>query len=212
MAPEDSFPVESAPCNNYLPVPDCRPGNRLTILAGIFFAQVPKSCKQLQFTGLPCELLSMMVLPEPIFTTVYSVSLCKKDAKVLCLFLPWGWGREEGGVSLIPSKICSWGEKPVPENRGKNFYSWFKVKWSHSVVSHSLRPHGLQPLRLLHPWDFPSKSTGVGCHFLLQGIFPTQGLNRGLPHCRQTLYPLSHEGSPSWFKVYHKTEGTCFFI
>ena len=133
MAPEDSFPVESAPCNNYLPVPDCRPGNRLTILAGIFFAQVPKSCKQLQFTGLPCELLSMMVLPEPIFTTVYSVSLCKKDAKVLWLFLPWGWGREEGGVSLIPSKICSWGEKPVPENRGKNFYSWFKVKWSHSV-------------------------------------------------------------------------------
>ena len=37
---------------------------------------------------------------------------------------------------------------------------------------------------------------GVGCHFLLQGIFPTQGLNLGLPHCRQTLYPLSHQGSP----------------
>ena len=51
--------------------------------------------------------------------------------------------------------------------------------------------------RLLHPWDFPGKSTGVGCHFLLQGIFPTQGLNPGLPHCRQTLYPLSHQGSPS---------------
>ena len=38
----------------------------------------------------------------------------------------------------------------------------------------SLRPHGLQPTRLLCPWDFPSKDTGVGCHFLLQGIFPTQ--------------------------------------
>jgi len=36
----------------------------------------------------------------------------------------------------------------------------------------------------------------VGCHFLLQGIFLTQGLNPGLPHCRQTLYPLSHQGSP----------------
>ena len=36
----------------------------------------------------------------------------------------------------------------------------------------------------LPPWDFPGKSTGVGCHFLLQGIFPTQGLNPGLPHCR----------------------------
>ena len=43
---------------------------------------------------------------------------------------------------------------------------------------------------------FPGKSTGVGCLFLLQGIFPTQGSNPGLPHCRQTLYPLSHQGSP----------------
>ena len=43
-----------------------------------------------------------------------------------------------------------------------------KWKWSHSVVSDSSRPHGLQPTRLLHPWDFPSKSTGVGCHCLLQ--------------------------------------------
>ena len=42
---------------------------------------------------------------------------------------------------------------------------------------------------------FPGNSTGVGCHFLLQGIFPTQGLNPGLPHCRQTLYRLSHQGS-----------------
>ena len=45
---------------------------------------------------------------------------------------------------------------------------WSEVKWSRSVVSDSLRPHGLQPTRLLHPWDFPGKSTGVGCHFLLQ--------------------------------------------
>ena len=49
--------------------------------------------------------------------------------------------------------------------------------------------------RLLRPWDFPGQNTGVGCHFLLQGIFPTHGWNLGLPHCRQTLYPLSHQGS-----------------
>ena len=42
-----------------------------------------------------------------------------------------------------------------------------KWKWSHSVVSDSLWPHGLQPTRLLSPWDFPGKSTGVGCHCLL---------------------------------------------
>ena len=54
-------------------------------------------------------------------------------------------------------------------------------------MSEFLPPHGLQPIRLLHPWDFPGKSTGVDCHFLLQGIFPTQGLNPSLPHCRQRL-------------------------
>ena len=165
-------------------------------------------------------------------------------------------------------------------------------KWSHSVVSDSLQPHGLQPTRLLCPWDFPGKSTGVGCHCLLllssklditslqttsrlwtflcyalclpwtslvaqmvknlpamretwvqslgwedplqkgkathsrvdviiidtphwtfiwnfagqntgvgslsllQGIFPTQGSNPGLPHCRRVLYQLSHKRSP----------------
>ena len=42
------------------------------------------------------------------------------------------------------------------------------------------------------PWDFPGKSTGVSCHFLLQRIFPTQVSNLGLLHCRQTLYQLSH--------------------
>ena len=49
--------------------------------------------------------------------------------------------------------------------------------------------------RLLRPWDFPGKSTEVGCHFLLQGIIPTQGPNPGLQHCRQMLYHLSHQGS-----------------
>ena len=44
--------------------------------------------------------------------------------------------------------------------------------------------------------DSPGKNTGVGCHALLQGIFPTQGSNPGLPHCRRILYQLSHQGSP----------------
>ena len=48
-----------------------------------------------------------------------------------------------------------------------NTWKW-KWKWSHSVVSDSSWPHGLQPTRLLRPWDFPGKSTGVGCHCLLQ--------------------------------------------
>ena len=68
-------------------------------------------------------------------------------------------------------------------------------KWSCSVVSDSLWPNELLPARLLCPWDFPGKNTRVGCHFLLQGIIPTQGSNPGLLHCRQTPYWLSHEGS-----------------
>ena len=72
-----------------------------------------------------------------------------------------------------------------------------KVK-SLSRVSNSLQPHGLQPTRLLCPWDSPGKNTGVGCHFLLQGIFPTQGSNPVSCIAGQTLYRLSHQGSPKF--------------
>ena len=65
-----------------------------------------------------------------------------------------------------------------------------------SVVSDSLQPYGLQPTRLLCPWDFQGKNTRVGCHFLLQGIFPTQGSNPGLLLCRQILYQLSYRELP----------------
>ena len=58
-------------------------------------------------------------------------------------------------------------------------------------VVDSLRPH-----RLYSPWNSPGQNTGVGSLSLLQGIFPTQGLNPGLPHSRQILYQLSHRGSP----------------
>ena len=53
--------------------------------------------------------------------------------------------------------------------------------------------------------------TGVDCHFLLQGIFKTQGLNPGLPHCRQMLYHLSHQGSCralEWHTI-HDVDGIC---
>ena len=46
-------------------------------------------------------------------------------------------------------------------------------------------------------WDSPGKNTGVCCQTLLQGIFPTQGSSPGLPHSRQILYCLSHQGSPA---------------
>ena len=54
----------------------------------------------------------------------------------------------------------------------------------------------LWPLGLYTLWNSPGQNTGVDSHSFLQGIFPTQGLNPGLPHCRQILYQLSHQGSP----------------
>ena len=62
---------------------------------------------------------------------------------------------------------------------------------SRSVVSDSLQTHGPYS-----PWNSPGQNTGVGSLFLLQGIFPTQGLNPGFPCFRQILYQLSHKGSP----------------
>ena len=71
--------------------------------------------------------------------------------------------------------------------------TWISLKWSEScsIVSDSLWPHGLDS-----PWNSPGQNTGVGSLSLLQGIFPTQGSNPGLPHCRQILYQLSCKGSP----------------
>ena len=71
------------------------------------------------------------------------------------------------------------------------------LKWSesHSAGSDSSWPHGLYRTSWT-PWNSPGQNTGVGNLSLLQGIFPTQGSNPGLPHCRQILYQLSHKGSP----------------
>ena len=66
------------------------------------------------------------------------------------------------------------------------------MKWSESrsVTSDSLQLHGLYS-----PWNSSGQNTGVGSHFLHQGLFPTQGSNPDLLHCRQILYQLSYKGS-----------------
>ena len=92
--------------------------------------------------------------------------------------------------------------------------SWFTYCWSlawrilnitllacesesenHSVVSNSLWLHGLHG-----PWNSPGQNTGLGSLSLLQGIFPTQGLNPGPPHCRQILYQLSPTMQETWVR------------
>ena len=72
-------------------------------------------------------------------------------------------GSPPGPPSLGFSRREHWSGLPFPSPMHESE----KWKWSRSVMSHSSRSHGLQPTRLLRPWDFPGKSTGVGCHCLL---------------------------------------------
>ena len=76
------------------------------------------------------------------------------------------------------------------------FLWWARLKVKSEVVTQSCLTL-CNPMDYSPPgsWDFPGKDTGVGCHFLLQGIFPTQGSNLGLLHCRQILYCPSHQGT-----------------
>ena len=82
---------------------------------------------------------------------------------------------------------------PRRENDNK-ISSSYSSSVSRSAVSDSLQPHEVQPSRLLHPWDSPSKNTGVDCHFLLQGIFLIQGSNPSLLHCWQIFLPSELQG------------------
>ena len=86
------------------------------------------------------------------------------------------WPRDQTWVSCIA---------------GRFFTIWATSSEICSVVSDSLWPHGLYS-----PWNSPGQNTGVGSLSLLQGIFPTQGSNPGLPHCRRILYQINHQGSP----------------
>ena len=104
------------------------------------------------------------------------------------------------------------------------------LKWGHKLIASM--PHGVRlvvrvaqscptlcdptdPASLLCPWDFPGKNTGVDCHSLLQRIFLTQELNRGLLHCRRTLNPVSYrEDLGLWLGPNNKNlwlcSGLCF--
>ena len=78
------------------------------------------------------------------------------------------------------------------------WWKWLSASSSFADSNTSFPSSGLEPARLLlHPWDFPGKDTAVGCHSLLQGIFPTQGSNPELLHCRRIPYSLNHQVSLS---------------
>ena len=72
--------------------------------------------------------------------------------------------------------------------------------------------HGQWPAWPFCPWDFPGKNTGMGCHTLLQGIFPTQELNPGVWHWRLILYSLSHQGSSGSINWFFSFLGSFLFL
>ena len=113
------------------------------------------------------------------------------------IILSWKipWTEEHGGLQSIGSQRVrhNWVHASLlyPSDSTSRYLSGKnqKVKWSEScsVMSDSLWPHGLYS-----PRNSPGQNTGVDSCSLLQGIFPTQGSNPGLPHCRRILYQLSN--------------------
>ena len=101
-------------------------------------------------------------------------------SRVWLFAIPWTVACQVPPSTGFSRQEC-WSGLPFP----------FPKSESCSVLSNSLWPHGLDS-----PWNSPGQNTGVGRLSLLQGIFPTQGLNPGLPHCRRILYQLSRQGSP----------------
>ena len=83
-----------------------------------------------------------------------------------------------------------------------------KWKWSRSVMSNPQRPHGLQPSRLLHLWDFPGKSTGVGCHCLLRlwflpTIFFCSRMLSSMPYHMPLQSSLGYDMAAFLLRGYH---------
>ena len=125
-----------------------------------------------------------------------------QPARLLC---PWNSpGKNTGLGCLFLLQEIFWMQGM---NLGLLHRRWIFTNWATILVLGTIVLCLVSRVQLCDPMDYsqsgssdhgdsPGKNTGVGCHALLQGIFPTQGLNLGLLNCRQILYCLSHQGSP----------------
>ena len=108
-------------------------------------------------------IISIMVIQILIYGYTYGLAAATAAKSLqLCLTLCDPMAAHQAPPSLGFSRQEHWSGLPFPSPMHESE----KWKWSRSVVCDSSRPHGLQPTRLLRPWDFPGKSTGVGCHCL----------------------------------------------
>ena len=114
-------------------------------------------------------------------------------------------------VGISYSRESSWPRDPICVSYiGREvLYHWatweVKVKVAQAQSCQTLQLHGIYS-----PWNSPGQNTEVGSLSLLQGIFPTQGSNPGIPHCGQILYQLSHKGSPH-IKLFNHLFNKCWF-
>ena len=121
-----------------------------------------------------CFYLNYVLFKKDVISNAILISLCplthsnKKEISIY-YFLPFSFFLREKIFEIVFLSVCGLVAKSCPI---------LATPWTVAC-------------RLLCPWDFPGKNTGVGCHALLQGIFPTQGSNPCLLHCRQVLYQLS---------------------
>ena len=125
-------------------------------------------CGRLELSSLIFS-ISIMVIVLFLLKSVISICLLlllSHFSRVWLCATPW-MAAHQAPLSLGFSRQEHWSGLPFPSPMHESE----KWKWIRSVVSDSSRSHGLQPTRLLRPWDFPGKSTGGGCHCLLQLVF-----------------------------------------
>ena len=140
--------------------------------------------KKYKMESLYCRHLQVSSqLPFAPFPLVFLNRICKEPFSLSHAFF---FSQRNKSPQRLPG-LSSFNRWPFSSDRS----SALRV---HSVVSNSLRPRGLSPTRLLCPRDFSGKSTGVGCYFLLRGIFPTQGSNLHLLRWQADSLPPSHPG------------------
>ena len=139
-----------------------------------------------------------VIICPPCMLQLCDLQFCCFTAKYCSILLGTGPSRFGAGsvVTVVADPFwISW--LRIRLQRGRpGFYPWVgKIPWRRKRL-----PTPVFWLGVFHglysPWNPPGQKSGVGSLFLLQGIFPTQGSNPGLPLCRQILYQLSRTGSP----------------
>ena len=118
---------------------------------------------------------------EPVFDPWVRKILWRWKWQPTLVLLP---GKSYGRRSLVV--YSPWGREESDTAEWLSFH--FLLNWWYLVTKSCTTLCGSPPARLLCPWDFPGKNTGVGCHFPFQGIFPPQGSNLRLLIGRQILY------------------------